>query len=72
MVWQVRDNYLILVERPTVKSGAMHVRLSGVARDLSSGVDFLCRLSYGVRTAPNSKHWFTTSFFQPLPYLVTP
>ena len=21
---------------------------------------------------PNSKHWFTTSFFQPLPYLVTP
>ena len=20
----------------------------------------------------NSKHWFTTSFFQPLPYLVTP
>ena len=22
-------------------------------------------------TAPNSKHWFTTSFLQPLPYLVT-
>ena len=21
---------------------------------------------------PNSKHWFTTSFLQPLPYLVTP
>ena len=20
---------------------------------------------------PNSKHWFTTSFLQPLPYLVT-
>ena len=28
----------------------------------------LCRmLSY-----PNSRHWFTTSFLQPLPYLVTP
>ena len=24
------------------------------------------------RLAPNSKHWFTTSFLQPLPYLVTP
>ena len=23
-------------------------------------------------THPNSKHWFTTSFLQPLPYLVTP
>ena len=22
--------------------------------------------------SPNSKHWFTTSFLQPLPYLVTP
>ena len=22
--------------------------------------------------AANSKHWFTTSFLQPLPYLVTP
>ena len=21
---------------------------------------------------PNSEHWFTTSFLQPLPYLVTP
>ena len=24
------------------------------------------------RFHPNSKHWFTTSFLQPLPYLVTP
>ena len=23
-------------------------------------------------SSPNSKHWFTTSFLQPLPYLVTP
>ena len=23
-------------------------------------------------SVPNSKHWFTTSFLQPLPYLVTP
>ena len=23
-------------------------------------------------SAANSKHWFTTSFLQPLPYLVTP
>ena len=25
-----------------------------------------------IRAEPNSKHWFTTSFLQPLPYLVTP
>ena len=23
-------------------------------------------------SSSNSKHWFTTSFLQPLPYLVTP
>ena len=26
----------------------------------------------GSGQGPNSKHWFTTSFFEPLPYLVTP
>ena len=27
---------------------------------------------WGVGGDTNSKHWFTTSFLQPLPYLVTP
>ena len=27
---------------------------------------------HGTRGRANSKHWFTTSFLQPLPYLVTP
>ena len=31
MVWQVRDNYLILVERPTVKSGAVNARSTSPA-----------------------------------------
>ena len=26
----------------------------------------------GAGYGPNSKHWFTTSFLEPLPYLVTP
>ena len=26
----------------------------------------------GKAASPNSKHWFTTSFLQPLTYLVTP
>ena len=29
------------------------------------------RSSLGSNTKPNSKHWFTASFLQPLPYLVT-
>ena len=33
-------------------------------------VDPKVRSETGPRT--NSKHWFTTSFLQPLPYLVTP
>ena len=29
-------------------------------------------LSDWIKNHPDSKHWFTTSFLQPLPYLVTP
>ena len=29
-------------------------------------------MACGLSDPPNSKHWFTTSFLQPLPYLVTP
>ena len=32
----------------------------------------LLRMVGGQAGGPNSKHWFTTSFLQPLPYLVTP
>ena len=31
-----------------------------------------CTARVGALSGPNSKHWFTTSFLQPLPYLVTP
>ena len=43
-----------LVERPTEKPGARptRVRVPGAARDVSPGVIFQCRHSYGVRTAP--------------------
>ena len=30
------------------------------------------RTTNETRVHPNSKHWFTTSFLQPLPYLITP
>ena len=46
--------YLLLPTCPTEKSGAIltRVRVPGVARDFSPRVNFQCRLSCGVRTAP--------------------
>ena len=46
----------LLVERPTEKPGTIHtrVRVPGMARDFSPRVSFQCRLSYGVRTAPDA------------------
>ena len=43
-----------LVERSTEKPGAKltRVRVPGAARDFSPRVNFQCRLSHGVRTAP--------------------
>ena len=40
--------------RPTEKPGVLltRVRVPGAARDFSPRVNFQCRLSYGVRTAP--------------------
>ena len=43
------------------------VWVPGAARDFSPRVNLQCRLSN-----TNSKHWFTTSFLQPLPYSVMP
>ena len=40
--------------------------------DASTSVPFICRTKAQTSWSPNSKHWFTTSFLQPLPYLVTP
>ena len=47
-----------LVERLTKKPGAIltRVRVPGAARDFSPRVNFQCRLSYGVRTAPGCNH----------------
>ena len=44
-----------LVEHSTEKAGAilMRVQVPSAARDFSPGVDFGCRLSYSVRTAPH-------------------
>ena len=43
-----------LVERRTGKPGAILTpgRFPSAARDFSPGVNFLCRLSFGVRAAP--------------------
>ena len=43
-----------LVKRLSKKTGAIltRVRVPGAARDFSPRVNFRCRLSYGVRTAP--------------------
>ena len=38
----------------------------GILRQGTGGV------GWGMGVGPNSKHLFTTSFLQPLPYLVTP
>ena len=42
------------VEPPTEKPGAIltRVRVPGAARDFSPRINFQCRLSHGVRTAP--------------------
>ena len=47
-----------LVKHPTEKPGAIltRVRVPGAAKDFSPRVNFLCRLSYGVRTAPVYNH----------------
>ena len=46
------------VERWTEKPGAIltRVQVPGAARDFSPRVNFLCRLSYGVRTVCNRIH----------------
>ena len=48
-------------------------RSAGKQKDLGSNplrLSFLLKKMWSVDT--NSRHWFTTSFLQPLPYLVTP
>ena len=40
--------------------------------DASTSVLFICQTKAQTSWSPNSKHWFTTSFLQPLPYLDTP
>ena len=49
-------------------------RGSGVGSGMKTGRGEGVGVGGGRRTGwgANSKHWFTTSFLQPLPYLVTP
>ena len=50
----------------TSYSSVAHIGSGGALRSAGAG------LTSGTTPAPNSKHWFMTSFLQPLPYLGTP
>ena len=52
----------------TVKQGATAIHEDNAAYTVSTS-SFTMEVE---AATPNFKHWFTTSFLQPLPYLITP
>ena len=76
MVWLGTPVHESSVYLPELK-GASEVKQAYVAsRDVVTWI-YGCSesgqvLGYQSVSRSNSKHWFTTSFLQPLPYLVTP
>ena len=51
---------------------SIHAPVIGRSRVLMLFVPALRGPFVAAHSFPNSKHWFTTSFLQPLPYFVTP
>ena len=61
--------YLLLVYLLAEETHSVAV---GVGEDVQQRRPVAQTGSWQASYIPNSKHWFTTSFLQPLPYLVTP
>ena len=75
-----QDESFIVANKVYTSTNKNHNRLNrdGTLSFTRGGCVSCLRACLGARLLPqsyqypNSKHWFTTSFLQPLPYLVTP